>query len=102
MRVIKPARVHAFAGDHPDAGPALTAWLDLTRLAAWKSLQDVRRTYAHADGVRTASGRTVTVFNIAGNKYRLIVAIHYNRQTVFVLRFLTHAEYAKDRWKREL
>ena len=42
------------------------------------------------------------VFNIKGNRYRLIVAIHYDRQLVYVLRFLTHAEYSKDMWKNQL
>jgi mRNA interferase HigB len=42
------------------------------------------------------------VFNIGGNKYRLIVALHYNTQCVFILRLLTHAEYSKDLWKDDL
>jgi mRNA interferase HigB len=42
------------------------------------------------------------VFNVCGNDFRLIVAIHYNRGIVYTLRFLTHAEYSKDKWKKEL
>jgi mRNA interferase HigB len=49
--------------------------------------------------VTVRSGRQVVVFNIGGNKYRLITAIHYNRQLVFTLRVLTHAEYSRDDWK---
>jgi len=41
------------------------------------------------------------VFNVCGNTYRLIVAIHFDHQTAYTLRFLTHAEYCKDRWKNE-
>ena len=48
------------------------------------------------------SNRTVVIFNIGGKNYRLITAIHYNRQLVFVLRFMTHAEYSKNRWKDDL
>jgi mRNA interferase HigB len=44
----------------------------------------------------------VTCFNIRGNDYRLITAIHYNLGKVFVLRFMTHAKYDKGRWKDEL
>lgn len=44
----------------------------------------------------------MTVFNICGNDFRLITAIHYDRRAVFVLRFLTHAEYSKNTWKQEL
>jgi mRNA interferase HigB len=59
-------------------------------------------TFPHADQVTVASKRTVTVFNIGGNNYRLITAIHYNTKIVYILRFLTHAEYDKDAWKKAL
>ena len=49
--------------------------------------------------VRVSSGKSVLVFNVCGNTYRLIVAMHFDRQTAFTLRFLTHAEYSNDRWK---
>jgi len=52
--------------------------------------------------VRIKSGRVVTVFNVCGNSYRLITAIHYDKQRVFTLRLLTHADYDKNRWKKEL
>jgi len=55
-----------------------------------------------ADPVKVASGRTVVVFNIRGIRYRLVAAIHYNRQIVYTLRFMTHAEYSKNRWKDAL
>jgi len=42
----------------------------------------------------------LVVFNIAGNKYRLIAAIHFNRQKLYIRDVLTHAEYDKERWKR--
>jgi mRNA interferase HigB len=62
----------------------------------------VRRSFRSADEVTVASGRTVVIFNIGGNRFRLITAIHYNRGKVFELRFMTHAEYSKDRWKDDL
>ena len=43
----------------------------------------------------------VTLFNISNN-YRLITAIHYNRKKIFIMRFLTHPEYAKGKWKETL
>lgn len=42
------------------------------------------------------------VFNVCGNEYRLIVAMHFNRQLVYTLRLLTHADYSKGRWKDQL
>ena len=74
----------------------------LGRAAHWRALPDLRRSFRSADEVRVASGRTVVIFNIGGNAYRLITAIHYNRQIVYVLRFMTHADYSKDRWKDDL
>src|ERR1700693_641747 len=96
MRIITRKRLREFAQRHPDAAEPLQQWYRLLREALWKSLQDVRRVYPHADAVTVASENTVTVFNLCGNKYRLIAAIHYNRQRVYVLRLLRHAEYSKD------
>jgi mRNA interferase HigB len=102
MRVITRKRIREFAQRYPDAAEPLRKWERLFREAEWQNLQDVRRVYRHADAVTVASGKTVTVFNICGNKYRLITAIHYNRQRVYILRLLTHAEYSKDFWKDNL
>jgi mRNA interferase HigB len=52
--------------------------------------------------VTVGSGNIVTVFNICGNKYRLIAAIHFNRQRVYVLQLLRHAEYSREFWKEQL
>lgn len=102
MRVITRKRLREFAQRHPDAAEPLQKWYRLFREAEWRSLQDLRRVYPHADKVTVASGNTVTVFNICGNKYRLIAAIHYNRQRVYVLGLLRHAEYSKGFGKEKL
>lgn len=102
MRVIKPSTVKGFAVARKDAAPALMKWLGIAEAAEWMRLTDVRRDFPTADGVRVGSDRVVTVFNICGNRYRLLTAIHYNTGKVFILDFLTHAEYAKDQWKGAL
>ncbi len=102
MRIISRKRLREFAERHADAAEPLQKWYALFRAAKWENLQDVRRVYPHADTVRVARGNRVTVFNIRGNKYRLIAAIHYNRQLVYVLRLLRHAEYSKNFWKDSL
>jgi mRNA interferase HigB len=99
MRIIKRATLAAYWQRNPQAEAGLLYWHKVTQQAEWTCLQDVRATFPHADGVTVASGRTVVVFNIAGNKYRLITAIHYNRQLVFTLMVLGHAEYGKGKWK---
>ena len=68
----------------------------MAEVAEWESFADVRETRADADQV----GK-FTVFDIGGNKYRLIAVIHFNRGMVYVRHVLTHAEYDKGKWKDE-
>lgn len=102
MRIITKRRLAQFAAQCPEARNALEAWHDQVARADWHNLTEVRRTYPHADGVQVASGRIATVFNIRRNAFRLITAIHYDTQKVFIMRFLTHAEYSKNTWKDSL
>lgn len=102
MHVITRKRLLDFARTHPDAAEPLDRWYRVAKAARWTNLADVRRTFPHADPVIVKSENVVTVFNVAGNKYRLATAIHYNARRVYVLRVMTHAEYAKDRWKDAL
>jgi mRNA interferase HigB len=103
MKVIKPLRVREYARAHAGAATNLDRWIALTKFAIWTDFKDVKSTFGGAaDAVRVDSGRIVVVFNISGNKFRLVTAIHYNVAKVFVLRFLTHAEYSKGKWKQEL
>lgn len=102
MRIITERRLREFARRFPTARTPLVAWVSVVRQGNWRNIQELRRIFPTADAVVVKSGRIVTVFNICGNTYRLIVAIHYNTQLVFILRFLTHAEYNKDAWKKTL
>jgi mRNA interferase HigB len=98
---MEPFLVRA-AREHPKAASYLDRWRKVVRQASWASLVDVRRTYPATDETTVKSGRWVLIFNVCGNDNRLIVAAHFNRQIVYTLRFLTHAEYSKDRWKETL
>ena len=102
MRIIKEAFLVAAGRDHPPAARHLDAWRKFVKTAAWRSLVEVRQTYPDTDAVKVRSGRQVLIFNIRRNDYRLIVAAHFNRRIVYTLRFMTHAEYSKDRWKDTL
>jgi mRNA-degrading endonuclease HigB of HigAB toxin-antitoxin module len=103
VRIITEKRLKDWEKTHPKATRYLEAWRKNVRLAAWRNLVEVRRTYPGTDSVKMPSGRQVQIFNVCGNDYRLIVAVHSNRNPkVYILRFLTHAEYSKDRWKAEL
>ncbi|NJM38112.1 MAG: type II toxin-antitoxin system HigB family toxin [Akkermansiaceae bacterium] len=102
MRIIKESFLKTVIPSNSKAGKWLEAWRCITKSAEWKSISDVRKTYPSADSVKVESGRTVTIFNVCGNDYRLVTAIHYNCQCVYTLRLLTHAEYDKDHWKKNL
>ncbi|MBK1835375.1 type II toxin-antitoxin system HigB family toxin [Roseibacillus ishigakijimensis] len=102
MRIITEKALRDYGQKHPNAQSALANWITLARASQWKNLADLRKTYPHADPVTVASGNTVTVFNLAGNNHRLITAIHYNTGIIFALRILTHADYDKNHWKKEL
>lgn len=102
MRIIKLTTLDEYADEHPVASAGLTHWETITRAAQWKNLTQTRASFPHADQVKVKSARTVTVFNIKGNDYRLITAIHYNTGKVFILNFLPHSEYDREFWKDEL
>jgi mRNA interferase HigB len=94
MRIIKRAALVRFWSQHPDAKASLEAWFGIVRKAKWTSPIEMKQVYGNADLV----GRR-TVFNIAGNKYRLIARVNYVSQTVFVLHVLKHSDYDKGIWK---
>ena len=102
MKVIKPATVRLWEHKYPTAETSLEHWLTLMKAARFKDFAALRQVFRSADLVRVGSDRNVVVFNISGNNYRLIAALHFNRQCVFALRFMTHAEYNKDSWKKTL
>jgi mRNA interferase HigB len=102
MRIIKASTLRRFWQAHADAEASLRAWIVQTKSANWRNFGDVRRTIPSADTTTVASGRTVIIFNIAHNRYRLIAAVHFNRGIVYTLMMLTHKEYDRDNWKKQL
>jgi mRNA interferase HigB len=99
VRIITKQALDEAVRRKPRARKPVRRWIEQVEGVEWKSLADTRRTYPHADEVRTNNGNVVTVFNLAGNSYRLIVAIHYRGGRVYVRELLSHAEYDKNDWK---
>lgn len=89
MRVIALATLRLFWIRHPNAEQPLRAWLDEARQARWKSPQDVKSRYGSASFI----GRNRVVFNIKGNDYRLVVAVAYRFQAVYIKFVGSHADY---------
>ena len=102
MRLIKRSTLRHYASRFPKADRALNDWARLVLSGTWQSPVETRRMFPHADQVKVKSGKVVTIFNVCGNDFRLITAIHYDRRKVVVLNFLTHAEYSRDHWKTRL
>jgi len=91
MRILSRKRLREFATRHPGAKAQLDAWWAEASKAKWKSFHDLNQRYRTADQV---AGNLV-IFNICGNKYRLIVKIDYNASMGFIKFVGTHAEYDK-------
>ena len=89
MRVIAVKALRLFWFEHPDAAEALKAWVAEAEAADWHGPEEIKRRYASADFL---AGNRV-VFNIRGNRYRLVVKIHYNTGFVFVRFIGTHQAY---------
>jgi mRNA interferase HigB len=94
MHIITRKRLNEFAAQHPDTKTVLQHWYMLMKSGNFRSFAEVRAIFPSADQV----GK-LTVFNIGGNKVRLIAAIHYNRQKVYIRAVLTHKEYDQATWK---
>lgn len=94
MHIITRKRLNEYAKHHPDAKSSLQHWYVLMKSKDFTSFADLRSVFPSADQV----GK-LTVFNIGGNKVRLIAAIHYNRRTLYIRAVLSHDEYDEDRWK---
>lgn len=89
MRIIARRRLREFAKKHADAGGALDAWYAIVRGREYRSPHEVRRDFPAASFL----GARRTVFNIGGNKYRLIVDMRYDLGRVYVREVLTHEDY---------
>jgi len=94
MHVITRKRLNDFAEVHPESRSALYRWYHLLKSQNVNSFAELREIFPNADQV----GK-FTVFNVGGNKVRLISAIHYNRRKVYIRAVLTHEEYNKSTWK---
>lgn len=89
MRIIALGTLRDFWKTHPPAESPLRSWYALASRADWGAPADIKAAYRNASFI--ANNRVV--FNIKGNDYRLVVAVHYNRGMMFVRFVGTHREY---------
>lgn len=95
MRAIAKAPLQAFWKKHPEAELSLGGWFKAVEHCTARNLSELRETFGAADYVP----EDFTVFNVGGNKYRVVAVIHYNRQMIFIRHVFTHAEY--DKWTKD-
>ena len=95
MHVVSHKAIRLFAGKYPEARASLDRWYSVAKHADWESFADVKQTFNAADLVAPH-----IVFDMGGNKYRLVAAINFRKRVLFIRCILTHKEYEKGTWKR--
>lgn len=75
-------------------------WFRIARKAHWRHFQDVKATFGQTDVATGDTGRTATIFDLGGNKYRILAHIDYMRQTVKIEAVLDHKEYDRKQWTK--
>jgi mRNA interferase HigB len=96
-RIISWRAIREFIAAHPEdqsAPDASAKWYDLVRSNRFANFNEVRRTFPSADLVGD-----LVVFNVRGNRYRLVTRFFYETGRVYIRHVLTHAEYDKGDWK---
>jgi mRNA interferase HigB len=89
MVIITKSALTLFGLEHPDVYQSLMDWYTVVKESDWRNFHDVKQTFNSVDSV----GNDHYVFNIKGNKYRLIAMIFFDKRTVFIRFVGTHREY---------
>ncbi|MEK7413793.1 MAG: type II toxin-antitoxin system HigB family toxin [Planctomycetota bacterium] len=89
MRIIALSTLTTYSKRRPDAAKALVAWYSVVTSSTWRNAADVKATYGNASIIDAER----VVFNIAGNKHRLVVAINYRCAILFIKFIGNHVEY---------
>lgn len=91
MVIISKSTLNKFGSEHPESNDALLNWYQITKFADWSNYHDLKTTFNSIDAV----GNNRYVFNIKGNRYRLIALIIFETRTLFILFIGTHEDYNK-------
>jgi mRNA interferase HigB len=94
MHIISRKKILDFALKHPESSEPLDRWYRIVKSSNYSSFSELRLTFPSADQV----GR-LTVFDIGGNKFRLIAFIVYPAKRLYIREIMTHKEYDKGKWK---
>jgi len=89
MRVITRRHLREFWEEHPDAADALRTWEAIVKASSYTNPSEVKAQF----GTASMLGENVTVFNICGNRYRLVVTMRCDLQRIYIRHVVTHEEY---------
>jgi mRNA interferase HigB len=92
VRVFGEAMIARFARKHAASKKPLQRFLEISRAADWPHFPALKRTFAAADYTRNG----FVIFDIGGNKYRLIATVNFEKQILLIERVLTHEEYNQE------
>lgn len=95
MRLVGRDLIVVFSRKHPNSKSALAGWAQAIEGNRFQHFVELKRTLGTADQVKPH-----TIFNISGNKYRLIALVNYPLQSVAIEGILTHKEYDKGKWRK--
>jgi len=95
VHVISQKALRSFWEEHPDSRTPLLRWYKVMRHTRFESFAAIRAAFPSADKVDDW-----VVFNIGGNKYRLITSVHFSRGKVYVRHLLTHQDYDRRSWRQ--
>ena len=96
VHIITRKTLIQFWEKHPDSQTALMRWFKIVQRTEFNSFAELRQVFPSADKLDHW-----IIFNIDGNKYRLITSIHFNRGKVYIRHVLTHTEYDRGDWKND-
>ena len=106
MNVISRKKLREFyeaKAERRKHAAAFEDWFKLTRKASWHTFQDAKALFGQTDVAGDTKGkRTATIFDIGGNKYRIIALVDYVRQTVLITHVMDHKEYDTGNWKNDI
>ena len=93
MHVISIRKLKQFWKEHPTSTASLRAWYTIVKRQEFESYQEIKAVFPSADRVEK-----FTIFDVGGNNFRIVAAVHYNRKKLYIREVFTHSDY--DKWNK--
>jgi len=93
MHIISIRKLREFWEEHPTSKVSLRAWYTIIKRQEFESYQEIKAAFPSADRVEK-----FTIFDVGGNNFRIVAAVHYNRNKLYIREVFTHSDY--DKWNK--